>query len=90
MVRGDDVVVIRPARRGNHGEVWALPKGHPEMVAATIDKPLHQRVLDPACGSGTFLFHAVRHYLAAAQDEADGHAGKFEPVAQAVHQIAQV
>ena len=28
--------------------------------------PLQQRVLDPACGSGTFLFHAVRRYLAAA------------------------
>jgi SAM-dependent methyltransferase len=36
------------------------------MVRQTIDKPLSQRVLDPACGSGTFLFHAVRHHLAAA------------------------
>ena len=34
------------------------------MVAETVDDPLNQRVLDPACGSGTFLFHAVRHYLA--------------------------
>jgi 8-oxo-dGTP pyrophosphatase MutT (NUDIX family) len=30
VVRGDDVVVIRPARRHNHNEVWALPKGHPD------------------------------------------------------------
>jgi 8-oxo-dGTP pyrophosphatase MutT (NUDIX family) len=30
VVRGDDVVVIRPARRGNNREVWALPKGHPD------------------------------------------------------------
>ena len=29
----------------------------------------NERVLDPACGSGTFLFHAVRHYLAAANQE---------------------
>ena len=36
------------------------------MVAETVDDPLSQRVLDPACGSGTFLFHAVRHYLATA------------------------
>ena len=36
------------------------------MVAETVDDPLAQRVLDPACGSGTFLFHAVRHYLQAA------------------------
>jgi type I restriction-modification system DNA methylase subunit len=26
---------------------------------------LKQRVLDPACGSGTFLFHAVRRLAAA-------------------------
>ena len=30
VVRGDDVVVIKPVRSGNHGEVWALPKGHPD------------------------------------------------------------
>ncbi len=28
--------------------------------------PLKDKVLDPACGSGTFLFHAVRRYLDAA------------------------
>jgi hypothetical protein len=36
------------------------------IVAETVDRPLEQRVLDPACGSGTFLFQAVRHYLDAA------------------------
>src|ERR1700676_1767355 len=30
VIRGDDVVVIRPVRRGSHREVWALPKGHPD------------------------------------------------------------
>jgi 8-oxo-dGTP pyrophosphatase MutT (NUDIX family) len=30
VVRGNDVVVIRPVRRGNHRDVWALPKGHPD------------------------------------------------------------
>ena len=29
--------------------------------------PLNQRVLDASCGSGTFLFHAIRSYLAAAE-----------------------
>lgn len=24
------MVVIRPAKRGNHHELWALPKGHPD------------------------------------------------------------
>jgi hypothetical protein len=31
-----------------------------------VTDPLRQRVLDPGCGSGTFLFHAVRRYLHAA------------------------
>ncbi len=37
------------------------------VVEQLVDTPLDRRVLDPACGSGTFLFHAVRHYLAAAE-----------------------
>ena len=37
------------------------------VVAATIDCPLEQRVLDAACGSGTFLFHAIRRYIATAE-----------------------
>lgn len=36
------------------------------IVESAITNPLNQRVLDPSCGSGTFLFHAVRRYLAAA------------------------
>ena len=42
------------------------------MVAETVDDPLNQRVLDPACGSGTFLFQAVRRYLAAATEAGIG------------------
>ena len=41
------------------------------VVAKVVPEPLKTRVLDPACGSGTFLFHAVRNYIAAA--EAHGH-----------------
>ena len=41
-----------------------------EIVDAVVTDPLNQRVLDPACGSGSFIFAAVRKYLAAAQ--ADG------------------
>ncbi|WP_220090467.1 N-6 DNA methylase [Micromonospora noduli] len=37
------------------------------LVDTVVTDPLRQRVLDPACGSGTFLFHAVRRYLAAAE-----------------------
>ena len=41
-----------------------------EIVDAVVTDPLNQRVLDPACGSGSFIFAAVRKYLTAAQ--ADG------------------
>lgn len=39
-----------------------------KVVRRAVDHPLEQRVLDPACGSGTFLFHAVRNFLAEAED----------------------
>ncbi|MBV8889902.1 MAG: N-6 DNA methylase [Alphaproteobacteria bacterium] len=41
-----------------------------KMVRRAIDRPLEQRVLDPACGSGTFLFHAIRNFLREAEDAA--------------------
>ncbi|MBM3146841.1 MAG: N-6 DNA methylase, partial [Actinobacteria bacterium] len=54
------------------------------MVAEAVDAPLAQRVLDPACGSGTFLFHAVRHYLkaaaAAGMSDAEAIAGATERI----------
>ena len=34
-----------------------------KMVKRVIDRPLVEHVLDPACGSGTFLFHAIRVFL---------------------------
>jgi hypothetical protein len=34
-----------------------------KVVTKAVDRPLEQKVLDPACGSGTFLFHAVRRVL---------------------------
>ena len=37
------------------------------VVEETVDEPLTQRVFDAACGSGTFLFHAIRRYVAAAE-----------------------
>ena len=46
-----------------------------EIVDAVVTDPLNQRVLDPACGSGSFIFAAVRKYLTAAQ-EADRCAGQ--------------
>ncbi|PPD45771.1 MAG: hypothetical protein CTY15_02610 [Methylocystis sp.] len=39
-----------------------------KVVKASVTNPLQQRVLDPACGSGTFLFHAIRLFLEEAED----------------------
>lgn len=36
------------------------------VVSQVVTDPLEQRVLDPSCGSGTFVFYAVRRFLAAA------------------------
>ena len=39
-----------------------------KIVRHAVDRPLEQKVLDPACGSGTFLFHAVRRMLTEAEE----------------------
>lgn len=39
-----------------------------KVVRHAVTAPLEQKVLDPACGSGTFLFHAVRRVLAEAEE----------------------
>lgn len=39
-----------------------------KVTRRSIQSPLSQRVLDPACGSGTFLFHAIRHFLREAEE----------------------
>ena len=39
-----------------------------KIVKRVIDRPLVEHVLDPACGSGTFLFHAIRVFLSEAEE----------------------
>ena len=58
--------LIDPETRHDLGEYYTPDWLAARMVATTVDSPLEQRVMDPACGSGTFLFHAVRAVLDAA------------------------
>lgn len=58
--------VIGPETRRNLGEYYTPDWLADRLIAESVADPLNQRVLDPACGSGTFLFHAVRRYLDAA------------------------
>jgi SAM-dependent methyltransferase len=60
-------VITAPTRK-RLGEYYTPDWLAERIVSATVERPLETRVLDPSCGSGTFLFHAARRYLAAAED----------------------
>ena len=60
--------VIGAETRKRLGEYYTPDWLAEQVVAKAVTDPLDQRVLDPACGSGTFLFHAVRRYLTAAEE----------------------
>jgi hypothetical protein len=60
--------LIDRAERHGLGEYYTPDWLAAKIVRHTVDRPLEQKVLDPACGSGTFLFHAVRRFLVEAED----------------------
>ena len=59
--------LIDPAQRHDLGEYYTPDWLAARICKAAIDKPLEQRVIDPACGSGTFLFHALRRLVDAGE-----------------------
>lgn len=67
--------LIDPAQRHDLGEYYTPDWLAAKVCGAAIDAPLSQRVIDPACGSGTFLFHALRRLVSAASDK------RMEPAA---------
>lgn len=76
--------VVSPEQRHDLGEYYTPDWLAEHMVAVTVQDPLAQRVLDPSCGSGTFLFAAIKNYLAAADaagiDNANAVAGVADHV----------
>lgn len=62
--------LIDPAQRHDLGEYYTPDWLAARICKAAIDKPLEQRVIDPACGSGTFLFHALRRLVDAGEAKA--------------------
>lgn len=58
--------IIVQETRAKLGEYYTPDWLADRVVDATVTDPLNQRVLDPSCGSGTFVFHAARAYLNAA------------------------
>ena len=57
--------LIDPDERHDLGEYYTPDWLAARVVAAAIERPLEQRVLDPSCGSGTFLFQAMRRLIEA-------------------------
>jgi len=60
--------LIDPDERHDLGEYYTPDWLAARVVAAAIPRPLEQRVLDPSCGSGTFLFQALRRLIAAGRE----------------------
>jgi len=55
--------VIIQEERKSLGEYYTPRWLAKEITATVVDNPLNQRVLDPACGSGTFIETAVERIL---------------------------
>ncbi|WP_372425456.1 N-6 DNA methylase [Salinarimonas chemoclinalis] len=60
--------LIDRAERHGLGEYYTPDWLAAKVVKNCVSRPLEQTVLDPACGSGAFLFHAIRLVLAEAED----------------------
>ena len=59
--------LIDPAQRHDLGEYYTPDWLAAKVVRRAVAGPLRQVILDPACGSGTFLFHAIKRLVAAAK-----------------------
>ena len=58
--------VIPPDERRQLGEYYTPDWLARTIVREVVTEPLDQYVLDPACGSGTFVAEAVNHFIEAA------------------------
>lgn len=76
--------VIGAETRKKLGEYYTPDWLAEAIVEDVVSEPLNTRVLDPACGSGTFLFHCVRKYLAAAENSGHSLASALDGLARHV------
>ena len=60
--------VITPKERKDLGEYYTPYWLAKEITEKVVDDPLNQRVLDPACGSGTFIETAVQRIISHAAE----------------------
>jgi hypothetical protein len=79
--------VIDAETRRKLGEYYTPDWLAQKMVDEQFQDPLHQRLLDPACGSGTFLFWAVRRLLGACDEAGVPNRDALEQVVDQVQGI---
>lgn len=60
--------LIDRSERHGLGEYYTPDWLAAKIVRHVVERPTEQRVLDPGCGSGTFLFHAIRNFLREAEE----------------------
>ncbi|HCK83458.1 MAG TPA: hypothetical protein DHW63_02745 [Hyphomonadaceae bacterium] len=60
--------LIDAEQRHGLGEYYTPDWLAAKIVRNAVQNPVEARVLDPACGSGAFLFHAVRLFLREAEE----------------------
>ena len=63
--------VIPPDERRQLGEYYTPHWLARTMVREVVTDPLKQSVLDPACGSGTFLAEAITYFIETANNNSD-------------------
>ena len=61
--------LIRQEKRHKNGEYYTPDWLAEKVCKEAIKKPLNQRVIDPACGSGAFLFHSIKLLISKAQEQ---------------------
>ncbi|MFM9432225.1 N-6 DNA methylase [Arthrobacter sp. MP_2.3] len=76
--------VISAGTRKNLGEYYTPDWLAARIVQKVITDPLSQKVLDPSCGSGTFVFHTIKHHLKAADEAGLDNEEALESVQQHV------
>ena len=76
--------VIPASERRQLGEYYTPRWLAKAIVKEIVTDPLNQRVLDPSCGSGTFIAECVEHFLKAAKQQKVPDTKIFEMLRNAV------
>ena len=61
--------LIRQEKRHKNGEYYTPDWLAEKVCKEAIKNPLEQRVIDPACGSGAFLFHSIKLIISSAKQQ---------------------